>query len=144
MMIIEAGAGNTITYIISVAVIGYILYNFIQVRKRMSRPPSEHVKILDNKNFDATIRKGVSLVDFWAGWCAPCKVQGPIVDEVADEIGDKANICKVDVDHNQGIAQKYGIRNIPTILILKDGNPVEKFVGVKPKHVLIKAVQAHL
>jgi thioredoxin 1 len=143
-MIYEAEAGNAVTYIISAAVVGFILYSFIKARRRMNRPASENVKILDDVNFESTVKNGVSLVDFWAAWCGPCKVQGPIVDEVADEIGQEANVCKVDVDQNPKISQKYGIRNIPTILVLKNGNPVEKFVGVKPKHVLIKAIKAHL
>jgi len=144
MMVFEAEGGNIITYIISGGVVGFILYSFIKAKRRMNRPASENVKILDDANFDATVKSGVSLVDFWASWCGPCKVQGPIVDEVADEIGDKANVCKVDVDRNQRISQRYGIRNIPTILILKDGKPVEKLVGVKPRNVLIKAINAHL
>jgi thioredoxin 1 len=144
MTVFEAGGGSIITYILSGALVGYLLYSFIKARKRMNRPASPNVKVLDEKNFDSTVKSGVSLIDFWAVWCGPCKVQGPIVDEVADEIGGKANICKLDVDQNQRIAQKFGIRNIPTILILKDGKPVEKFVGVKPKNTLIKAVNSHL
>ena len=144
MMVFEAEGGNIITYIISGGVVGFILYSFIKAKRRMNRPASENVKILDDANFDTTVKSGVSLVDFWAAWCGPCKVQGPIVDEVADEMVDKANVCKVDVDQNQRISQKYGIRNIPTILILKDGKPVEKLVGVKPTNVLIKAINAHL
>lgn len=139
-MIFEADGGSTITYIISGAVIGYILYKFIIARKQLSRPASEHVINLTDTNFDQTVKSGVSLVDFWAGWCGPCKIQGPIVDEVADELGEKANICKLDIDQNQKVAQKLGIKNIPTILIFKDGIPVEKFVGVKTKGMLTKAV----
>ena len=143
-MIFAADGGSTITYIISGLVVGYFLYSFIKAKKRMSRPASENVKILDDSNFDKTVKMGVSLIDFWAAWCGPCKVQGPIIDEVADEIGEKANICKVDVDKNQKISQKYGIRNIPTILIFKDGKTVDKLVGIKTKGTLIKALQSHL
>lgn len=144
MMVFEADGGSVITYLLSGAVVGYLLYTFVIARKKLNRPASEHVKNLDESNFDATVKSGVSLIDFWAGWCGPCKVQGPIIDEVADVIGEKANICKVDIDHNQGIAQKLGIRNIPTILIFKDGKPVDKLVGVKTKGMLIKAVEAQL
>jgi thioredoxin 1 len=144
MMTFEAESSNIFTIVLSIAVIGYILYSFIKARRRMNRPASENVKVLDTGNFDAAINSGVSLIDFWASWCGPCKVQGPIIDEVADAIGEKANICKVDVDQNQQIAQKFGVRNIPTLLILKDGKPVEKFVGVKPRNMLIKAVESHL
>ncbi len=143
-MIYQADTGNTVSIILSVAVVGFILYSFIRARRRMNRPASEHIKILDDSNFDNTVRTGVSLVDFWAEWCGPCKVQGPIVDEVADEMGDAANVCKLDVDKNPRTSQKFGIRNIPTILILKDGKPVEKFVGVKQKQVLLKAIKSHL
>ncbi len=110
----------------------------------MNKPPSENVTILSEENFKTTIKSGVSLVDFWAAWCGPCKVQGPIVDEVADEIGDKANICKLDIHKHGKIAGQLGIQSIPTILLFKDGKIVEKFVGVKPKNILLKAVNAHL
>ena len=143
-MIAEAEIGNTVVYIISGLLVGFILYSFLKAKKRMNRPPSENVKILDGSNFNSVVGKGVSLIDFWAEWCGPCKVQGPIVDDLADEIGDKANICKLDVDSNQHIARKFGIQNIPTILVLKNGKPVERFVGVKPKQVLMKAIQSHL
>jgi len=144
MIIFEAGAGSTITLVISALMIGFVFYSFIKAKRRMNRPPSENVKILDDRNFDNTIKSGVTLVDFWAEWCGPCKVQGPIVDEVADELGDRANVCKVDVDSNQRIAQQFGIRNIPTLLLFKDGKPVEKFVGVKPRNTLVRAIQTHL
>lgn len=133
-----------ITYIIAAIVIGYILYNFIRVRKKMNKPPSENLKILTDDNFDNTISSGVSLVDFWAEWCGPCKVQGPIINEIADELNGKANICKLDIDKNQATAQKYGIQSIPTILIFKNGKPVEKLVGVKPKRILMNALQSHV
>lgn len=144
MMIFEADGGSTITYIISGAVIGYLLYKFVIARKQLSRPASEHVINLTDSDFDGTVKSGVSLIDFWAAWCGPCKVQGPIVDEIADEMGEQANICKVDIDKNPKIAQKLGIKNIPTILVFKNGVPVDKFVGVKSKGMLIKAVKNHL
>ena len=143
-MIVEAGFGEYITYIIAAGLIGFIMYSFLKAKNKMSKPPSENVKILSDENFKSTINSGVALVDFWAAWCGPCKVQGPIVDEVADEIGDKANICKLDIDHNQKIAGQLGIQSIPTMLLFKDGKIVEKFVGVKPKGVLLKAVYAHI
>ncbi|MFW5793254.1 MAG: thioredoxin [Bacteroidota bacterium] len=76
------------------------------------------------------------LVDFWAEWCGPCRMVAPIVSELADEYEGKAVIGKVDVDSNPEIATKYGIRNIPTILFLKNGEVVDKQVGAVPKNVL--------
>lgn len=143
-MIVEAGFGEYITYIVAGGFIGYIMYSFLKAKNKMNKPPSENVKILSDDNFKSTINSGVSLVDFWAEWCGPCKVQGPIVDEVAEEIGEKANICKLDIDHNKKIAGQLGIQSIPTMLLFKDGKIVEKFVGVKPKGVLLKAVNAHI
>ena len=143
MILLEVTTGNIIAILISALVIGYIFFNFFAVRKRMNRPPSENIKILDDRNFGQVVGKGVSLVDFWAEWCGPCKVQGPIVDELADEMGEKANICKLDVEKNQNTARKYGIQNIPTMLIFKDGKPVDKLVGVKPKGAILKAMQPH-
>jgi len=144
MIIQAANMGNTITYIIAGAVVGYILYNFLVAKKRLNKPPSENVIILTDENFNSTIKSGVTMVDFWAAWCGPCKVVGPIVDEVADEMGDEANICKLNVDQNQKTAKKYGIQSIPTLLIFKDGNPVQKLVGVKPKHAMIKSIRSYL
>ena len=100
---------------------------------------------ITDSNFEETVLNSdkVAVLDFWAEWCGPCKVQGPIVDELADEMGEKANICKLDVDKNQNTARKYGIQNIPTMLIFKDGKPVDKLVGVKPKGAILKAMQPH-
>lgn len=136
--------GEYITYIIAALVIGYIFFRFLAVRNKMNKPPSENLKILSDANFESTIKNGVSLVDFWAEWCGPCKIQGPIISELADEVNGKANICKLDIDKNQKTAQKYGIQSIPTILIFKDGKPIDKLVGVKPMRVLMKALQSHI
>ena len=85
-----------------------------------------------------------ALVDFWAEWCGPCRMLTPIVKELAAELGDKAVVAKVDVDSNPGISFKFGIRNIPTILFFKDGEVVDKQVGVVPKGVLAQKIEALL
>jgi thioredoxin 1 len=84
------------------------------------------------------------MVDFWAEWCGPCRMVGPIVEEVANEYGEKALVGKVNVDHNPGVAQKYGIRSIPTILFFKNGEVVDRQVGAVPKAALVKKLEAHL
>jgi thioredoxin 1 len=144
MMIQTAETGSTISYIVAGLILSYIVYVYLKNRNRMKKPPSENVKMLTDDNFSFTIKNGVSLVDFWAAWCGPCRVQGPIVDEIADEMGEKANICKLDIDQYKKTAGKLGIQSIPTILIFKDGKMVQKFVGVKPKAVLIKAINSHI
>ncbi len=98
------------------------------------------VKHLDDSNFAEATSTGIALVDFWAEWCGPCKMLAPTLDQVAAEIGDKAVIAKVDVDKAQATAVKFAVRSIPAIFILKDGQVVNQFVGVKDKQTLIDAI----
>ena len=86
----------------------------------------------------------VSVLDFWAEWCGPCRVVGPIVEELATEYDGKAVIGKVNVDENPEISAKYGIRNIPTILFIKNGEVVDKQVGAVPKSMLEEKLKAQL
>ncbi|MCL9804933.1 thioredoxin [Flavobacterium amniphilum] len=84
------------------------------------------------------------LVDFWAAWCGPCRMVGPIIDEISSEYEGKAVVGKVDVDANQEFAAKYGVRNIPTVLIFQNGEVVGRQVGVAPKDTYTKAIDALL
>ena len=84
------------------------------------------------------------LVDFWAEWCGPCRMVGPIIDELSKDFEGKALIGKIDVDANQEFAAKYGVRNIPTVLLFKDGELVSRQVGVAPKKTYEDAINAAL
>jgi thioredoxin 1 len=84
------------------------------------------------------------VVDFWAAWCGPCRMVGPIIDELATEYEGKAVVGKVDVDNHQQFAAKYGVRNIPTVLVFKGGEIVNRQVGVAPKNVYAEAIDAAL
>ena len=100
---------------------------------------------ITDKNFDEIIKSDKPiLVDFWAEWCGPCKMIGPIVEEMAGEYDGKAVIGKVDVDTNPEVSAKFGIRSIPTLLYFKDGEIVDKQVGAVPKAILAQKLDAQL
>lgn len=99
---------------------------------------------LTQDSFQNHIESGVSLVDFWAEWCGPCKVQLPIVEELAREMGDRALIAKVNVDEQPELAAQFGIRSIPTLLLFKDGKLIDQMVGISAKPALEGKIQAAL
>ena len=95
---------------------------------------------LNKDNFDQSISSGVALVDFWAEWCGPCKMQLPIIEEFSNEMEGKAKIGKVNVDEELELAQSFGIQSIPTLILFKDGKPVKKLVGLHSKESLYEEV----
>ena len=100
------------------------------------------VKHLSSANFEELTSKGLVLIDFWATWCGPCRMLGPVLDQVAAEMGDEAVIAKINIDEEQDLAVKFGVRSIPAMFILKDGEIIESFVGVKDKSTLVNSLKS--
>ena len=99
-----------------------------------------------DSNFQETVLNSdkLSMIDFWAEWCGPCRAIGPVVEELSKEYDGKVNIGKVDVDKNPELSVQYGITSIPAILFVKGGKVVDKLVGSQPKANFVKKLQAHM
>ena len=95
-------------------------------------------------NFEEVTKEGVSMVDFWAPWCGPCRMIAPVIEELATDFEGKANICKVNTDEEQDLAVKYGIRSIPTILFMKNGEVVDQLIGATSKQALTDKINSLL
>lgn len=131
--------------IVIVALIVLFVYGYLKVQRMNSMPAvkeSDKIKTLNDKNFKHQIKNGVTLVDFWASWCMPCKMMAPVLNDVAEHPSLTGNVAKVDVEKNKGVASKYGIRSIPTMVLFKNGKEIERFVGIKTKDFLIKQMKS--
>jgi thioredoxin 1 len=125
------------------ALVGLITYNYYRMKNMKPVADSDKIKVLGNKNFKPVIRRGITLVDFWAPWCGPCKMVAPILNELA-ETENRVTIAKLNVDQQQLLAQKFKVRNIPTLIMFRDGREVRRYVGVKTKKFLEKEITAEL
>jgi len=99
---------------------------------------------LTGTDFKETLSEGVSLVDFWAPWCGPCRMIAPVIEELAEDFEGKAKICKVNTDEEQDIAVEFGIRSIPTIMFFKNGEMVDQVVGAQSKQALADKINGLL
>ncbi|MGE3182323.1 MAG: thioredoxin [Phycisphaerae bacterium] len=106
----------------------------------------ENTLVFDESNFDSEVlnASGPVVVDFWAEWCGPCRALGPVIDELADDYAGKVKIGKLDIDKAQGIAARYNVMSIPTVIIFESGEAVEKINGAQPKQSFEKLLDARL
>jgi len=132
--------------LVLVIIIALVFYmrNLTRKINKADQEQSENLIILTDENFQKTIEKGVTLVDFWAPWCTPCKIQNPVINQIADELKGKAKVCKINVDEHKKSATQMKIRNIPNIIIFKNGKAEMQLIGVKPKHTIMKTVHSLL
>lgn len=104
------------------------------------------VREINDNNFENIVinSENLSIVDFWAPWCGPCRKMSAVIDEVANEFEGKVNVCKINTDENMKSAKEYSISGLPSILIFKDGKPIERLVGLMPKDTLSNNIKKHL
>lgn len=135
----------SVTLIIILAVVGLLVVlitvNYFRMKNVKPVEASKKIVTLGNKNFKLALKKEVLLVDFWAPWCGPCKMVAPTLNEIA-ETEEDITIGKVNVDNNQDLAKKYKVRNIPTMVIFKNGVEVGRIVGVKTKKAILSQVRS--
>lgn len=125
-----------------VIIVSLIVFNNITYAQKADKKADSKVLTITDNDFDKTIKKGITMVDFWAVWCGPCRRQGPIVEEIANEVGKKYKIGKLDVDNNKVSSNAYNVRNIPTLIIFKDGKEVKRLVGLQDKQTLLNELNA--
>ncbi len=104
---------------------------------------AKYIELTDD-NFETTIKEGVTMVDFWAPWCGPCRMIAPIIEELSEDFDGKATIAKVNTDEEQDISVKYGIRSIPAILFFKDGEVVDQMIGAASKDAFAEKINSIL
>lgn len=131
--------------IIIVAVVFLVGTISFLLKQKMKKIPlvDNHARILTltDKNFKSQLKNKTILVDFWAEWCAPCRMMAPVLNDVAGQLDENHHIGKVDIQQYQALAQEYKIRSIPTLVLFKNGKEVNRFVGVKSKEFLLKQLQ---
>ena len=132
----------TIAVIITVLAALYIL-----ARRQMKNIPvvadSDKILTLTDKNFQFQTKNRLVLVDFWASWCAPCRMMAPVLNDVASELTGSSHIGKVNIEQFQSLAQKFQVRNIPTMILFKNGKEINRYVGIKSKDFLLDQLQKY-
>lgn len=121
--------------------VGYVYFNFRKMKRFSQVPDSKDIHHLNEKNFKKATAKGIVLVDFWASWCMPCKMMTPVLNDLSEEMGNRAMVAKVDVEKHQALSTKFAIKSIPTLILFKDGKEVNRFQGVKTKNFLLNKIK---
>jgi thioredoxin 1 len=134
---------QTTFIIIGILLVVLFVLRTVAMRKMKNTPlVADHEKVLTltEQNFQQQTKNKLVLVDFWAEWCAPCRMMAPVLNEVASELKGNSHVGKVDIQQYQSLANKFKVRNIPTLILLKNGTEINRFVGIKSKDFLLKEI----
>ena len=136
---------QTAIAIIGGLILGFVILNiYARIRLKTLPKVADHASILTltDQNFQQQTKSKVVLVDFWAEWCAPCKMMAPVLNEVADELSGNAYVGKLNIKQYQSMAQQFNVRSIPTLILFKNGKEQKRFVGIKQKDFLLKEIKS--
>jgi len=135
---------ETILIVIGSLVVLFLVLN-IYTRIKMNKTPqvTDHKDILtlSEKNFHQQTKGKVVLVDFWAAWCAPCRMMAPVLNDVAEELTGTMKVGKINIEQQKSLANQFKVRSIPTLILFKNGKEVKRFVGIKQKQFLLAEIQ---
>ncbi len=134
---------QTTLIIIGILIAAFIIFRYVAMAKIKNTPMvADHVKVLTltDKNFQQQTKNKVVLVDFWATWCAPCRMMAPVLNDVASELSENSKVGKVNIEQFQSLAQKFKVRSIPTLILFKNGVEINRYVGIKSKEFLLKEI----
>ncbi|PKP08124.1 MAG: thioredoxin [Bacteroidetes bacterium HGW-Bacteroidetes-4] len=127
-----------------VVFLGMIVYSYYKMKNTPDVKNSEQIKILTPKNIGFQMKQGTILIDYWAAWCAPCKMMAPVLNEIAEEQNGRLTVGKVNVEQYQQLASKYKIKNLPTLVLFQKGKEVHRIIGFKNKRTLMKEIEPFL
>ncbi len=134
---------QTTLIVLGIFLVAIIILRTIAMRKIKNTPMvADHAKVLTltDQNFQQQTKNKVVLVDFWASWCGPCRMMAPVLNDVASELNGNSHVGKVDIQQYQSLATKFSVRNIPTLILFKNGTEINRFVGIKSKDFLLKEI----
>jgi thioredoxin 1 len=135
------------TLIITMIIIAVLVSLYLIARAKIKNIPtvadSDRILTLTDKNFQYQTKNKLVLVDFWASWCAPCRMMAPVLNEVSEQLPGTSFVGKVNIEQFQSLAQKFQVRNIPTLVLLQNGKEINRFVGIKSKEFLLEQIQKY-
>jgi len=134
---------QTTLIVTGVLITAFIIFRSVMMWKIKNTPMvADHEKVLTltDKNFQQQTKNKVVLVDFWATWCAPCRMMAPVLNDVASELTGNSLVGKINIEQHQTLAQKFNVRSIPTLILFKNGTEINRFVGIKSKDFLLKEI----